>query len=172
VNSVSNMTTVTLELDFINTKITNIIDTFKDYVISLIRENPDTDIVTSLLKEYKNPQIGIEDLNKKKRVKNNIPLCERCEAKKASGERCSRRKKGTTVYCGTHVKGIPHGKINDKQSSVKKIEIFNKEINGIIYFIDNFGNVYNHEDIQHNKTNPSILTKYTRDSNGEIDIVI
>ena len=103
-------------------------------------------------------------------MKNNIPICERCEAKRASGERCSRRKKGTSIYCGTHIKGTPHGKINDKQSSLKKVEIMNKDINGILYFIDNNGNVYNHEDIQHNKPNPRVLTKYTRNENGDIII--
>ena len=166
------MTASTVELRFVNTKLTKIINTFKEFVISTIRENPTTEEVISLLRNYKNPQLSNEDLNKKKRVKNNIPLCERCEAKKASGERCSRRKKNSAIYCGTHSKGIPHGKINDKQASVKKIEIMNKEINGIIYFIDKFGNVYNHEDIQHNKANPRVLTTYTRNTNGDIKIVI
>ena len=166
------MATATLELSFINTKFTNVINIFKEYVISLIRENPNQEEVISLLRDYKNPQLSIEDLNKKKRVKNTIPLCERCEAKKASGERCSRRKKNSAIQCGTHSKGTPHGKINDKQASVKKIEITNKEINGIIYFIDKFGNVYNHEDILHNKANPRVLTKYTCNADGDINIVI
>ena len=91
------MATATLELSFINKKFTNVINIFKEYVISLIRENPNQEEVISLLRDYKNPQLSIEDLNKKKRVKNTIPLCERCEAKKASGERCSRRKKNSAI---------------------------------------------------------------------------
>ena len=152
----------------INSKITNNINDYKEFINNIISTNVDNKIL--LINEYEFPLLKMEDMNKKKRMKNNIPICERCEAKRASGERCSRRNKGASIYCGTHSKGTPHGKINDKQTSLKKVEIMNKDINGILYFIDNIGNVYNHEDIQHNKPNPRVLTQYTRNVNGDIVI--
>jgi hypothetical protein len=164
------MATAQQTLKTINTKFESSISLFKQYIINNISERPEYQQLIDKINEYKFPLIGYEDINRKKRMKNNIPICERCEAKRASGERCSRRKKGSSVYCGTHIKGTPHGKINDKQKSLKKVEITNAEINGIIYFIDNDGNVYDHEDIQHNKTNPRVLTRYSRNENGDIII--
>ena len=154
----------------INSKITTNINDFKQFIINIISTEGNNEFVIDNINGYSFPLIEVEDMNKKKRMKNNIPICERCEAKRASGERCSRRKKGSSIYCGTHIKGTPHGKINDKQTSLKKVEIINKDINGIIYFIDNDGNVYNHEDIQHNKPNPRVLTKYTKNESGDIVI--
>src|SRR6056300_1938412 len=67
-----------------------------------------------------------DDISKRKRVKNTIPETNRCNAKRASGEQCTRRKKEGCEYCGTHVKGTPHGLINDviDQTEMKhKIDI-------------------------------------------------
>ena len=163
-------------LDNINSKLSSNINNFKDFISKIINtNNVDSQIGKNILdniNSYEFPQLEIEDLNKKKRMKNNIPICERCEAKRASGERCSRRKKGLSIYCGTHIKGTPHGKINDKQTSLKKVEIFNVDHNGIIFHIDNDGNVYDHEDIQHNIHNPRIITRYTTNKDGTININI
>ena len=39
-----------------------------------------------------------------------IPPNERCCGIKANGQQCTRRKKeGQDKYCGTHIKGTPHG---------------------------------------------------------------
>ena len=156
----------------INSKLVLNINSFKEYITDIINSENDNPTIIAKINEYNFKLFDIDDMNKKKRMKNNIPISERCEAKRASCERCSRRKKGASIYCGTHIKGTPHGKINDIQTSLKKVEILNKDINGIIYFIDNDGNVYNHEDIQHNKPNPRIITKYSRKENGDILINI
>ena len=37
-----------------------------------------------------------------------------------------------------------------------------QDIKGIQYFIDDMGNVYNHEDILANKVNPSIIAQYSK----------
>jgi hypothetical protein len=157
------------QLDKLNKKISDSFNDFKSYVINYI-VNGEGDLQS--IYDFELSKQNIFDMIRKKRVKNNIPICERCEAKKASGERCSRRKKDETSYCGTHNKGTPHGKINDKQLSVEKIEIKNIEYKGIIYFVDNNGNVYNHDDILHNQDNPRVLCKYTKDADDKIVIVI
>ena len=79
---------------------------------------------------------------KRKRVKNIVPYCDRCKARRANTEQCSRRKKEDEEFCGTHIKGIPHGRIenNDEDSGPKKkkIQVWVEEIKGITYYIDKF----------------------------------
>ena len=109
-----------------------------------------------------------EDFQKRKRVKNVVPLFDRCCAKRASCEQCTRRKKNGSEYCGTHVKGTPHGIVETQdecKNTTQKIEVCAKDIQGIVYYIDNNNNVYQAEDIIKNKINPKIIAKYVK--NGE-----
>ena len=159
-------------IDKVNKKILDFIDTLKTNINVKGGEE-----FLELIERTEPPLLTPKDFEKKKRVKNNIPMCDRCEAKKASGERCTRRKKKIiditgnyidTNFCGTHNKSTPHGKINDIQTSVNKIEIKNIEYKGILYFIDNNYNVYDHDDILQNKENPKVICKYSlTQNNGE-----
>ena len=109
-----------------------------------------------------------EDFQKRKRIKNIVASNNLCTAKRANGEQCTRSKKmNGGDYCGTHIKGTPHGEINSKTASDEKethktkIEIWVQEIKGINYYIDNANNVYKHEDIISNKQNPSVIAKWS-----------
>jgi hypothetical protein len=107
---------------------------------------------------------------KRKRVKNSVILSDRCCAKRANGEQCTRRRKDDSEYCGTHQKGTPHGICeNEEEQQLKpqmeKIEVWAQEIKGIIYYIDKNFNVYQPEDIMKNMNNPKIIAKYIK--NGE-----
>jgi hypothetical protein len=109
-----------------------------------------------------------EDFQKRKRVKNFVPIFDRCCAKRASDERCTRRKKDGYEYCGTHLKGTPHGIIesdNEPKSTTQKVEVYAQDIQGIIYYIDNQQNVYQPEDIIVNKVNPRVIAKYVKTGN-------
>jgi len=109
-----------------------------------------------------------DDFQKRKRVKNIVPFFDRCCAKRATNEQCTRRKKDSSEYCGTHMKGTPHGIIDtqsDNKPTTQKIEVFAKDIQGIIYYIDNNNNVYQAEDIIINKVDPKIIAKYVK--NGD-----
>jgi hypothetical protein len=114
-----------------------------------------------------------EDFSKRKRVKNDVPHCERCTAKRSNGEQCTRRKKDGELFCGTHIKGTPHGFISpDEQGTVQtssKVEVWLQDFKGISYYIDNQMNVYQTEDIVSNKRNPKIISKYVTE-NGEYSI--
>ena len=104
-----------------------------------------------------------EDFQKRKRVKNFVPIFDRCCAKRASGEQCTRKKKDDGEFCGTHMKGTPHGIMDNQQENkftTQKIEVWAQDIQGIIYYIDKNGNVYQTEDIIVNKIN-SIQLKYS-----------
>jgi len=111
-----------------------------------------------------------EDFQKRKRVKNIIPTLDRCQAKRANEQQCTRRKKNDTCFCGTHTKGLPHGKVDDVEiiNTITKKEVWIQEIKGISYYIDVENNVYETEDIVSNKVNPRILTKCEKVNNKYI----
>ncbi|MHA2341008.1 MAG: hypothetical protein ACXADW_03990 [Candidatus Hodarchaeales archaeon] len=123
--------------------------------------------------DYPVTEITKIDLQKRKRVKNSVPFCERCCALRANNEQCTRRKKSGERFCGTHIKGTPHGEIKlgeQKVDTTKKIEVWAQDIKGIIYFIDKSGNVYDPQDIHQNLTNPNIIAKWSKDINGDYTI--
>jgi hypothetical protein len=113
-----------------------------------------------------------EDFMKRKRVKNVVPVCDRCHAKRANGEQCTRRKKDGCVCCGTHTKGTPHGMFDNLEQAISniKVDTWVQDIKGIMYHIDSLGNVYDPEDIVANIMNPNIIAKYIKNSSGEYSI--
>ena len=152
----------------LNKKVENYITEFKDNIKNKITElDIDEKLkVNDLLEyvyDYQRLVISKDDLIKRKRIKNSIPVNNRCSAKRANGEQCTRRRKTDLEYCGTHVKGIPHGclNVNDNgsTSNERKVQVIAEEVNGIIYYIDNENNVYKTEDILNNKKNPEIIAK-------------
>ena len=79
--------------------------------------------------DYPVTEITKIDLQKRKRVKNSVPYNERCCALRANNEQCTRRKKSGEKFCGTHIKGTPHGEIKVGEQvadTTVKIEQFPK----------------------------------------------
>jgi hypothetical protein len=126
--------------------------------------------VTELIEyvyEYERLNFAKDDFVKRKRVKNSIPSDNRCSAKRANGEQCTRRRKDQCEFCGTHYKGAPHGLITSQDSTVSEsrkcaLEINAEDVNGIIYYIDKFNNVYNMEDVMGQTENPRVIGKYDK----------
>lgn len=122
--------------------------------------------------DYDSLKLCEEDFKKRKRVKNVVPHFERCIGLRANGEQCTRRKKEGHTFCGTHVKGTPHGTIdnqnnnNPSHQNIKKVEVWVQEIQGISYYIDAYCNVYRPEDIISNSLRPNVINKY-RIENGQ-----
>ena len=118
--------------------------------------------------EYERLNFVKDDFIKRKRVKNSIPSDNRCNAKRANGEQCTRRRKEQCEFCGTHFKGVPHGLITTSDlgrlpdTTKHTLEVFAEDANGIIYYIDKFNNAYNIEDIIGNKENPRLIGKYDK----------
>lgn len=112
--------------------------------------------------EYDRLVFSKEDVSKRKRIKNSIPQTNRCHAKRATGEQCTRKQKEGHLYCGTHVKGTPHGIISTEHCDDDQIksEVFAEEIYGIVYYLDKHGNVFSTEDVLNNKENPHVIAKY------------
>ena len=155
----------------INKKIYNYIQNFKSDIVEKIKSD-NTNIqaeVINYIYNYNKLEINHDDLTKRKRVKNTVPIFERCCAKRANGEQCTRRKKTNCNFCGTHSKGTPHGVINDtsdtnNETTIKK-ELSVVDIKGIVYYIDDEKNVYNTSDVLSNKENPRIVANYEK--NGD-----
>jgi hypothetical protein len=134
--------------------------------LGISQENQEMTSLLQFIYDYNRLEFGKDDLVRRKRVKNSVPFFERCCANRANGEQCTRRKKDAEEYCGTHMKGTPHGIMsadvdNAKQPS-KQVEVWAQDIRGIIYYLDNNANVYQPEDIISNKINPRIIAKYIR----------
>jgi hypothetical protein len=157
----------------INKKIEAYITDLKDSVRSKaeqlgLNNDPNLSQLVQYVYDFDRLVLGKEDFLKRKRVKNVVHLSDRCCAKRASGEQCTRRKKTDCEYCGTHMKGTPHGVCDnddDDKPVGQKVEVWAQEIQGIIYYIDKAGNVYQVEDIIVNKLNPKVIAKYVK--NGE-----
>ena len=152
----------------IETYITNFKDSIRDKACNLGFKNEQANSLLQFIYDYERLSLAKDDFMKRKRVKNVVPFFDRCCAKRANGEQCTRRKKEECGYCGTHMKGTPHGMVDEQEDNkqlTQKIEVWAQDIQGIIYYIDKTGNVYEAEDIISNKVNPKIIAKYLK--NGD-----
>ena len=157
----------------LNKKVEIYVTTFKDSIREkatqiCITKNDQVNQLLQYIYDYNRLSFVKEDFQKRKRVKNFVPIFDRCCAKRASNEQCTRRKKDESEYCGTHMKGTPHGIMDNHEENkmtTQKIEVWAQDIQGIIYYIDKNNNVYQAEDIIVNKINPKIIAKYVK--NGE-----
>jgi hypothetical protein len=158
----------------LNKKTEQYITNFKDNIRDKVQQMgfSKDDKMNQLLQyvyDYERLSFEKEDFQKRKRVKNFVPVFDRCCAKRATNEQCTRRKKEGNEYCGTHMKGTPHGIIDNQEDAkitTQKIEVWAQDIQGIIYYIDKNNNVYKAEDIIVNKINPKIIAKYIK--NGDV----
>ena len=169
-----------MEYQRTNDRIKDYIQKFKDdiynHTCALQSNNPNSSFPSDKLMEYINQyeilQFEPEELRKRKRIKNVIPSYDRCSANRANKEQCTRKRKENFIYCGTHLKGTPHGILDscsqqqDSTVSTKTVEVILVDIKGILYYIDQDENVYHTEDIIRNVVNPAIIAKYKRNEDG------
>ena len=148
------------------TYITSLKDDIRDKATQLgLLKNEGVNQLIQYIYDYNRLCFGKEDFQKRKRVKNFVPVFDRCCAKRASCEQCTRRKKEGSEYCGTHMKGTPHGIVDgqdDNKVTTQKIEVWAQDIQGIVYYIDKGFNVYQPEDIMTGIVNPKIIAKYVK----------
>lgn len=151
----------------VETYITTFKDCIRDKATQLgLTNDPKSTQLLQFIYDYDRLSFNKEDFQKRRRVKNFVPIYDRCCAKRASDEQCTRRRKTGSEYCGTHMKGTPHGFIiedaNEHKVNTHKVEVWAQDIQGIVYYIDKFNNVYETADIIKNQVNPKIIAKYTK----------
>lgn len=97
-----------------------------------------------------------------------------CQAITANGNPCKKKAKQGAQFCNTHLSTKNENATNavlskkqgvdlekkrtepPKKSGIREVEI--KEIRGIPYYIDHYGNIYKHEEIH--QENPSVIGHY------------
>ncbi len=157
------------------------IDDFKKNIIEKLQKEEGYTDVIQFIKDYNIRELTPEDYSKRRRVKNAIPFHEKCQAKAANGDQCSRRKKQGSNFCGTHSKACPHGVIsmpetdstvskNGEKVTKKQIEVWLEDINGIMYWINDSGVVYNPDDINKNIEDPRVIAHYEKKSIDGVDV--
>jgi hypothetical protein len=170
----------------ITRKVEDYLSSFKQDIKKLmidyhLHESDNGKLLLQSILDKPNLSFTPEDFIKRQRAKNTVNTLERCSAKRANGELCSRKKKKNSIFCGTHCKGTPYGSIDNPDNlpttyqdssepstnhtpPQQKINIFTIEIEGIIYYIDDNNNAYSMEDILLNKNNPQIIGTVYRDN--------
>lgn len=83
----------------------------------------------------------------------------RCIAICADKQQCTRVKKRGCLLCGTHAKTMASA--DTENQKMLAIEVWVEEINGIVYYFDKNGNVYDTEDVLENRQNPRIIGRYS-----------
>jgi hypothetical protein len=155
---------LTLFKNEIKNKITTLNMSEKDKVNDLL----------TFVYDYDRLKILKDDLTKPKRNKTEISYVYRCIAKRVNGEQCTRRKSKNCEFCGTHVKSIQSCKSDVCESDKKgeseelpqqKMCVFAEDIQGIMYYIDQFQNVYNTADILEGKNDPKVIAKAVKKGN-------
>jgi hypothetical protein len=96
---------------------------------------------------------------------------DRCTAHRADGKQCTRRHKPDTEFCGTHLKGTPHG-IHEAPpvSEERGVEVWAQDIRGIIFWIDAENHVYNPEDVERRESNPRVIAHWAKLDDGTYTI--
>jgi len=165
-----------MEINRTNEVIKEYVNNFKIVVKNKILSFDNADISNSaknaLLKtiyDYDVLVINKETVAKKKRAQNKVSSIERCIALCAGNRQCSRKKNPGIQVCGTHIKGTPHGIIENhdeiNSTNTKLVQTWMQCIMGIDCYIDIDNNVYMTEDILNNVHNPRVYAKYVK--NGE-----
>ena len=122
--------------------------------------------------DYDALQFCKEDFQIRVRVKNPVPHHDLCLARRANQEQCTRRKGAQLLYCGTHLKGQPHGVmpiegaglLDTDTNALTKVEVWVQEIMGINYYIDAGHNVYRADEVLANKHRPAVIAKWAFDA--------
>jgi hypothetical protein len=158
----------------INDQVKQYLSKFKDDIRNKIVELSlgETEHINELLEfvyEYNRLSFEKDDFMKRRRVKNSVPMENRCSAKRANGEQCTRKRRDDCEFCGTHYKGTPHGVTTQTDASAEQqsnesitLEVFAEEIGGIVYYIDKCKNVYKTDDVLQAKMNPTIIAKWEK----------
>jgi len=86
------------------------------------------------------------------------PELDRCSAKRANDEQCTRRCKAGLQFCGTHSKSTPRGTMEAGMTTREVVAI---DIDGILHYADD-ELIYCTEDVLKNVVNPAVVARYTK----------
>jgi len=129
------------ELKKISHLVNNIIKDECSKIIKNICEKENLDF-EHILEKYLNYD-SIDDKQEIKKRNRKLPPKElQCKGRKSDFEQCTRKKKDNEDFCASHLKNLKYGSIDMENDDY--IEMFEQEIDGKIYYLDNENNVYSH----------------------------
>jgi hypothetical protein len=131
---------------------------FKQRVLEQLKDYIPHDLYHRI-ESYEPTLLERNDFIKRNRHKNTVPIEERCIAKSAKNDQCTRRRKNGHTCCGTHSKGVPHGLMSLTKTEQKELIV--QDIEGILYYLDET-NVYKTEDVEQKKVNPRIIATWSK----------
>ena len=143
-------------------KVNENVTDFKTQILEAIRKGHTMEETIEFVQQCDPIHLERADFVKRRRTKNSVPAEERCNARSAKNDQCTRRRKNGHTCCGTHSKGVPHGLVSTDETKSRQKEVWAEDINGIIYYLDEDHNVYKTEDIMKNIVNPTILAKWSK----------
>jgi hypothetical protein len=79
-----------------------------------------------------------------------------CSGTTWNGKRCRRKRRKGFDTCCIHT-SIEHTLSSKQMNTINMIDVHIEDIQGILYYVDNFENVYCTEDILAKKQNPKIV---------------
>ena len=124
----------------------------------------DEDMKSIISKVKEGEEVDISKYKKRSRARSAINEKKQCRAKRADGKQCSRSRKDGKDYCGTHIKGCPHGRYKTKEEDKEELKLSLIEYKGIVYHIDlKKRDVYSTEDILNKSIEPKIVGEYIED---------
>jgi len=154
----------------LKTNITQWLETNQLSLLDSTGKNRMNDLLRNI-SDFQTLELTKDDFKRRTRIKTIIPTYERCCALRLNGEQCTRKNKTGERFCGTHLKGLTYGQIQESpQFTQEKIEIHLEEICGIHQYIDLEGNVYSSEDILNSIPSPRVISRWKK-VNGEFMIV-
>jgi len=131
---------------------------FKQHVLDQLKDHLPVEVYQRI-ESYEPTLLDRTDFVKRNRHKNTVPTEERCIAKSAKHDQCTRRRKPGHTCCGTHSKGVPHGLMSKNKTEQKELIV--QDINGILYYLDET-NVYKTEDVEQKKVDPTIIGTWSK----------
>jgi hypothetical protein len=109
-------------------------------------------------------QQSIHKITKNKTKKTQLSSSEICVARKADGQRCTRKRRDKLEYCGKHSSHLKYGRADDTkptETDEKYVMTWHECIDGSDYLVDNQNVVYTY-----NLENPEIVGK--KNSEGKL----
>ena len=105
--------------------------------------------------------VDISRYKKRSRSKNEVDKQRQCRAKRADGKQCSRQRKEGKEFCGTHIKGCPHGTYKLKEQEKEELKLSIIDYKGIAYYIDlKTGEVYSSESVMKGGEGAEVIGMY------------
>lgn len=141
-----------MDLENISEKITVIIRHECEKIIENIAVDKGLD-KDDLIDKYLDCNLNSNFLKveKKKRMRRNVPSDQMCLGRKMDMSQCTRRRKGDKLFCATHFNNLPFGRIDDSKEYVNQnksndyIAMRVYEIDNNSYLIDNNNIIYTYD---------------------------